>query len=132
MSAAAPLRDTGAEAPRTRDDIRHLAAGLIDFAGACNELLESEFALARRSLRGLVAGVLAAPILLLGLWSSVLLLCVAALHTLGLDWTTALVSVVLAQLIGILALLRALRRWVGDLALPRSRALIAQLLEPPP
>jgi len=119
------------EAPRVRGDISRLAAQLIDFAGACNELLESEFALAKRSLRGLVAGVLAAPILLLGLWSSVLLLCVAALHTLGLDWTTALVSVVLAQLIGIFALLRALRRWVGDLALPRSRALLAQLLEPP-
>jgi hypothetical protein len=131
MPATPPLHGVNAESPRVRDDLSHLATGLIDFASACNELLESEFALARRSLRAVLAAVIAAPILLVGLWSSALLLCVAALHTLGLGWATALASVVIAQLIGMVALLRAVRRWIGDLAMPRSRPLIAQLLDPP-
>lgn len=98
-----------------------LAADAADLARAACNLVESELALTRRSLRRVVAGALVLPILAAGLWLGANGLLVALLHTFGCGWSVAFAIDVGFQFGVLFALLWALRHWLHEMSFPNSR-----------
>lgn len=92
-------------------------------------LLEVEVALARNSLRSLLLGSLALPVLALAAWLSIVAVLAQAAHALLHSWPGALLAVTFVQLALILLLLRSLRRWWRDLTLPQSRAALIRAMQ---
>ena len=129
MSESSPAADAPVEEARVGDELASLGASAFEFAQACGALLDAELSLAKASLRSLVLAMIAAPVMLLGLWLSTIMLCVLGLHGLGLGWPGAAAGATAAQLVATWLLFRAARRWARDLTLHRSRALFAAVLK---
>lgn len=134
MAAAAPAPAPDPE-PRTASpgaDFAALARSALDCAGAWFALVEAEVALAQRSLRALLLTALLAPVVVIGFWISVLILLMTALHAAGCNWPAAAAATSALQLIALLWLLRAVRRWARDLSLQRSRELLVRVISEQP
>ena len=130
MSAAPPTPDLSVrEAGFPHEsDIGDLGASAMEFAQSLSALFESEIALARYSLRALLMGMIAAPVIVVGLWLGLMSLLVLEAHAAGCSWPAAVGLGIGAQLLALLFLVRALRRWTRDLTLYRSRELISQFI----
>ena len=131
METGAPSTAT-ATAVDNGASLRGLASDLIAFARAWRELLEAEFALAARSLRAIALAALCMPLLLAGIWLSLLALALGVLHELGLSWLAAGALDCLLQVIAAWTLLLAMRRWSRDLTPHRARDMLASLLSVKP
>jgi len=90
--------------------------------GAWSALLNSELALAQHSLRLLLLGALAVPVIGLGAWLGLCALLVALAQMATGSLALALLVGVAVQMLALLVLVRQLRRWSHDLTLPQSRA----------
>ena len=130
---AAPAR----EAPRTNDASAGSAeepaasqtAIVADLLRAWTSLLNFELILARSSLRRLLIGMIAVPVIGLSTWLGLCALLVAAAQAYTHDWTLALLLGCGVQLLVLAILVHRLRCWAKDLTLPQSRAALAQAME---
>ncbi len=77
----------------------------------------------------LAIAALCAPLLLLGVWLSVIALLVLGLHGIGLDWFAAGALNCLLQAVFVWLLLRAMRRWWRNLTPRRAQAVLSHLLQ---
>ena len=117
----------GAAADRTADvPIGTAVAGLLR---AWSALFVAELAVAHRSLHWLVFGMVAAPVIGLGVWLGVCALLVAVAQTYTASWTLALLFGAAVQVLMLALLLQRLRRWSRDLTLPQSRAALSRAME---
>jgi len=94
----------------------------VNLLGAWSALLNSELALAQHSLRLLLLGALAVPVIGLGAWLGLCALLVALAQMATGSLALALLVGVAVQMLALLVLVRQLRRWSHDLTLPQSRA----------
>ncbi len=106
-----------------------LATAVADLVRAFAKLLNLELTLARRSLRWLLIGAIAIPVIGLSTWLSLSALLVALVHMYTSSWLLALLSGTGVQCLALAVLLLKLRRWARDLTLPQSRAALAQAME---
>lgn len=119
--------DDAAIAP-SHDSIGPLAIAVAGAGQAWIRLLGAEVALARRSLRWLLIGAIAVPVVGLSAWLGVSALLVAGLHALTDGWLPALLFGTSLQLLALAILLHRLRRCARDLALPQSRAVLVRVM----
>jgi len=126
-----PVNESGAAADEaiTAPHLAATAAGVAQLVRAWTTLLESELAVARRSIGRLLLGVIALPVIGLGVWFGLnaLLVAVAQIYTHSLVVSLLLVCAV--QLTALALLLFLLRRWLRDFTLPQSRAALARSME---
>ena len=136
MPVTSPVNDTDAAndaaitaADAGAPDVAATAAGIAQLIRAWSTLLESEMAVARRSVIFLLLGAIALPVIGLGIWLGLnaLLVAVAQIYTHSLLLSLLLVCGV--QLGALALLLHQLRRWLRDLTLPQSRAALARAME---
>ena len=118
---AATARVADATAPLTTDT--------LDLLRAWSRLLNLELALAQRSLRWLLVGTLAVPVVGLGAWLGLCTLLVAVAHIYTDNWLLAVLIGAGAQFLALGLMLQQLRRWMRDLTLPESRAALARAAE---
>lgn len=109
--------------------IAPLATAATDLVQAWANLLGQEFALAQRSLRRCLVGIVALPVAALGVWLSLSALLVAAAFSYSGNWFVALLLGTGAQALVLGLLLRQLRHWARDLSLPQSRAALVRAME---
>jgi len=120
--------DSGAESRRhAKPSFAELAADAIDLARAARDLIETEWALSRQSLRRFAAGALVFPILAAGLWLAANGLLIAVLHSFGCGWSGAFAIDVGLQLGIVLTLLRVLQRCLREMSFPNSRRALEQV-----
>lgn len=106
-----------------------LATTVANLVHAWASLLNLEVALARRSLRWLLIGAIAIPVICLSTWLGVSALLVAFMYMYTKSWLLALLFGCGVQCLALAIVLRQLRRWVRDLTLPQSRASLTQAME---
>jgi len=123
---ATPTQDP-AVAP-SDDSIARLSVAAAGLGRAWIGLLDVELALARRSLRWLLIGAIAVPVVGLSAWLDLSALLVAVLHVGTNSWWLALLLGTGVQLLALTLLLHRLRRWTRDLMLPQSRAALAHVM----
>lgn len=92
-------------------------------------LLSLELTLAFRSLRWLLVGVIAVPVVALSAWIGLCALLVAVAHLYTGNWLLALLIGAGAQFLALGLMLQQLRRWARDLTLPQSRAALVRVTE---
>lgn len=120
--------DSGSDAGgRTKPSFAELASDAIDLARAARDLIETEWALSRHSLRRFVAGALIFPILAAGLWLATNGLLIAVLQSFGCGWSGAFAIDVGLQLGILLTLLHALQRCLREMSFPNSRRALEQV-----
>lgn len=127
-----PLNETGAAteaAGSTATQPGDGAATTVDLLRAWSGLLNSELALARQSVRLLLLGALAVPIIALGAWLGLCALLVALAQMYTHSLVLALLIGAAVQVLALAVLLRRLRRWSHDLTLPQSRAALLRAVE---
>ena len=112
---------------RTRPSFADLATDAIDLVRAARDLIETEWALSRQSLRRFAAGALVFPILAAGLWLAANGLLIAVLHSFGCGWSGAFAIDVGLQLGIVLTLLRVLQRSLREMSFPNSRRALEQV-----
>lgn len=117
----------GAARGRTKPSFAELAADAVDLARAARDLIETEWALSRHSLKRFAAGALVFPILAVGLWLAVNGLLIAVLQSFGCGWSGAFAIDVGLQLGLVLTLLHALQRCLRDMSFPNSRRALEQV-----
>ncbi len=115
-------------APNT-DTAAPLASSAVNLISAWSSLLNLELALARRSLRWLLIGAIAIPVVALGAWIGLGALLVAAAHVYTHSWLLALLLGASVQLLVFAILLHLIRRWLRDLSLPQSRKALTRAME---
>jgi hypothetical protein len=128
---ATPERATPADADTAspRDSVAPLASGAADVVGAWASLLNLELALAQHSLRWLLIGVIAVPVVGLCAGLSLSALLVAVAHVYVNSWLFALLLGAGAQFLALAILLQQLQRWARDLTLPQSRAALVHTMK---
>jgi hypothetical protein len=132
MKAAPPAEapaSNDADAGPAEEQVASQAASVADLLRAWTTLLNFELILARRSLRWLLIGVIAAPVIGLGTWLGLCALLVATAQAYTHDWALALLLGSGVQLLALAILLHRLRCWAHDLTLPQSRAALARAME---
>jgi len=112
---------------RMRPSFAELATDAIDLVRAARDLIETEWALSRQSLRGFVAGALVFPILATGLWLAANGLLIVVLNSSGCGWSGAFVIDVGFQFAVLLALLHTLQRRLREMSFPNSRRALEQV-----
>lgn len=112
---------------RARPSFAELATDAIDLVRAARDLIETEWALSRQSLRRFVAGALVFPILAAGLWLAANGLLIVVLNSFGCGWSGAFVIDVGFQLAVLLALLHMLQRRLREMSFPNSRRALEQV-----
>ncbi len=131
MNASSECASASGDATTARVDDASvpLTTGTRDLLRAGSRLLNLELALAQRSLRWLLVGTLAVPVVGLGAWLGLCALLVAVAHIYTDNWLLAVLIGAGAQFLALGLMLQQLRRWVRDLTLPESRAALARAAE---
>ena len=112
------------------EDLRTpLASDAADVISAWASLLNLELALAQHSLRWLLIGAIAVPIVGLSAWLSLSALLVSLSHIYTNSWLLAVLLGSGVQLLALEILLNRLQRWARDLTLPQSRAALVHAME---
>lgn len=106
-----------------------LTTETLDLLRAWLRLLNLELTLAHRSLRWLLVGAIAVPVVGLSAWLGLCALAVAAAHIYTGNWLLALLIGAGVQLLALGLMLKLLRRWARDLTLPQSRAVLVRTME---
>jgi hypothetical protein len=106
-----------------------LARDTSDYVRAWSSLLASETRLARISLVRLAFAALVIPALALVICVALDAFLATVLNHWLRDWSICLAIVLFLDLVGLCALLMAMRRWWHNLSLPRSRSALTRLLE---
>lgn len=131
--STAPVREPSAANDATatpgEESPVSLATTVADLVHAWANLLNLEVALARRSLRWLLIGAIAVPVISLSAWLGLSALLVAFMYMYTRSWLLALLFGSGVQCLALAIVLRQLRRWVRDLTLPQSRASLAQAMD---
>jgi hypothetical protein len=125
---AAPAA-SDADTTSPRDSVAPLASGAADVIGAWTRLLNLELVLAQRSLRRLLIGAIAVPVVGLCVWLSLSALLVALTQIYTDSWLLALLLGSGVQLLALAMLLHQLQRWARDLTLPQSRAALVHAMK---
>lgn len=106
-----------------------MAARATNVVSAWASLLCLEAVLAQRSLRLLLFGAIALPVVGLSAWLGLSAILVALAHMYTHGWLLALLFGFGLQLLAFALLLNQLRCWARDLTLPRSRAALVHAME---
>jgi hypothetical protein len=109
--------------------LANLAIDTSDYVRAWSALFASEARLAGVSVLRLGLGMLIVPALVLMICVSADALLVTLLQRWFHDWASATAAVVLFNVVCLVGLLAAMRRWWRNLSLPRSRSALGHLLE---
>lgn len=115
--------------PRLDEATVSPTTGTLDLLRAWSRLLNLELALAQRSVRWLLVGTLAVPVVGLGAWLGLCALLVAVAHIYTGNWLLAVLIGAGAQFLTLGLMLQQLRRWIHDLTLPQSRAALVRMAE---
>jgi hypothetical protein len=96
---------------------------------AWTRLLDLELNLARRSLRWLLIGAIAVPVIGLSAWLGLSVLLVVFMQAYTQSWLLASLFGAGVQFLVLALLFHQLHRWAHDLSLPQSRAALARAME---
>ena len=129
MHAADPLVDCKSGEDASVAPLGDLAQDTSAYVRAWSALVASETRLATASALRLVFAALVIPALALAICITVDALIVAVLDRWLHDWASCIAITLLANLVGLCALLAFMRRWWRNLSLPRSRAALTRLLQ---
>lgn len=136
MNTATANTSAAAEVPASDDTlvpspdaVTPPIAAAMNWVGAWSSLLNREMALARHSLRWLLIGAIALPVIALSAWLGLSALLVAVVHIYISSWPLAILIGVAAQLVALVILVYWMRRWLRDLTLPQSRAALMHAVE---
>lgn len=110
------------------DSATRLGVAAAGLGRAWIGLLDVELALARHSLRWLLIGAIAVPVVGLSAWLGLSALLVAVLQVGTSSWWLALLIGTGVQLLALTLLLHRLRRWARDLMLPQTRAALVHAM----
>jgi len=125
MAPVDPLGQTATDAA----SLRELASDSSDYVRCWSALVASETRLAQVSIVRLVFAALVLPALALVVFVSTDALLACILERLTADWSTSIGITVVVNLCCLYGLIVAMRAWLRNLSLPRSRRALTRLME---